>query len=314
MSTLVRPSSSEGGPPQTREIKRYNGTLLSRQEMSFDFGGARLDPKEDRELLVWIFNQFLYGEVTGIQVGHWLYRAPTLDAAHFLARQAMEELQHVDRFHEILEILAASPGAPHPAVRFLSTGMMGDDWTEHVCMEMALGEGLVLTVLYALIDTIEDPAICGILARAARQEERHVAFGEIETVERLQVQPGARRRLLGLSLFTLSAVDVLGRAARHRASSSHPVLKQLPDFVDHVRQTAELRLQRMGILKQPLRELSRFSRARLMLGAGGGHLARRLGAYLPWPRRRLLTNTYLLDPRLAPREANPRLVKGSESH
>ncbi len=32
--------------------------LLSREEMTFDFGDARLDPVRDRELLVWIFNQF----------------------------------------------------------------------------------------------------------------------------------------------------------------------------------------------------------------------------------------------------------------
>ena len=116
--------------------------------MTFDFGDARLDPVRDRELLVWIFNQFLYGEVTGIQVGHWLYRAPTLDAANFLARQAVEQLQHVDRFIEILGLLSARPGKSHAAVRFLSSGMMGDDWAEHVlprdgtrrrlCVERAL--------------------------------------------------------------------------------------------------------------------------------------------------------------------------------
>jgi len=41
--------------------------LLSREEMTFDFRGARLDPQRDRKLLAWVTNQFLYGEVTGIQ-------------------------------------------------------------------------------------------------------------------------------------------------------------------------------------------------------------------------------------------------------
>ncbi|TMB25791.1 MAG: ferritin-like domain-containing protein, partial [Deltaproteobacteria bacterium] len=41
--------------------------LLSRQEMTFDFGTARLSAERDRALLGWIVNQFLYGEVTGIQ-------------------------------------------------------------------------------------------------------------------------------------------------------------------------------------------------------------------------------------------------------
>ena len=61
--------------------------LLTRAEMSLDFRGERLDPARDREILRFIFNQFLYGEVTGIQVGHWLYDAPDLDVGA-LPRQA----------------------------------------------------------------------------------------------------------------------------------------------------------------------------------------------------------------------------------
>ena len=64
--------------------------LLTREEMTFDFGGAKLDPSSDRETIEWMLSQFLYGEMTGIQVGHWLYEAPDLDAAKFLARQAVE--------------------------------------------------------------------------------------------------------------------------------------------------------------------------------------------------------------------------------
>ena len=46
--------------------------LLSREEMTFNFRGARLHPDRDRRLLGWMTNQFLYGEVTGIQCGHCL--------------------------------------------------------------------------------------------------------------------------------------------------------------------------------------------------------------------------------------------------
>ena len=35
--------------------------LLSREEMTFDFTGARLEPERDRKLLAWVMNQFLYG-------------------------------------------------------------------------------------------------------------------------------------------------------------------------------------------------------------------------------------------------------------
>ena len=98
--------------------------LLARDEMSFDFQRETFDLQKDGELLAWIFNQFLYGEVTGIQCGHWLYNAPDLDAARFLAKQALEEFQHIDNFLHCLAILNAEPATPHPLVQFLATGMM----------------------------------------------------------------------------------------------------------------------------------------------------------------------------------------------
>src|SRR3954469_14171338 len=155
--------------------------LLSRQEMTFDFGGARLVASRDRQILGWIVNQFLYGEVTGIQCGHWLYDAPDLDAARFFSRQAVEEFQHVDNFLKILEMLGEPPAPAHRMVRFLTTGMMPASFEEHVCLEMALGEGFVLMALYGVIDTIDHEQIRAILQRAVKQEERHVDFGERRT-------------------------------------------------------------------------------------------------------------------------------------
>jgi hypothetical protein len=201
--------------------------LLSREEMTFDFGGARFEVERDRELLVWIFSQFLYGEVTGIQVGHWLYRAPTLDAANFLARQAVEELNHVDRFRDILRHLERAPLPAHRAVRFLSSGMMGDDWAEHVCLEMALGEGYVLAVLYALIDTSSTrrSAICG--ARRSRKSARR--FRRVGDDEGRQGEPAASRPSLGLALWSLLGVSALARAVE-KAEREHPVLRRFPEF------------------------------------------------------------------------------------
>src|SRR5437879_7120879 len=184
--------------------------LLSRQEMTFDFGGGRLLPDRDRALLGWIVNQFLYGEVTGIQCGHWLYQAPDLEAARFFSRQAVEEFQHVENFLRILEILGEGPAPAHRLVRFLSTGMMPATFEEHVCLEMALGEGFVLMALYGVIDTIDHEEIRGILSRAVKQEERHVDFGERRTMRALGERPSLRRRLLGLSLVSAWAVLRLG--------------------------------------------------------------------------------------------------------
>jgi hypothetical protein len=285
--------------------------LLSREEMTFDFGGARLEVERDREFLVWIFSQFLYGEVTGIQVGHWLYRAPTLDAANFLARQAVEELSHVDRFRDILGLLGEAPVPAHPAVRFLSSGMMGDDWAEHACLEMALGEGYVLSVLYALIDTVEHEEIRAILLRATRQEERHVAFGEAETAKAIAASPRLRRRLLGLALWSLLGVSALARAVDRKRAREHPVLRQFPSFLRHVRATTELRLERLGLLQAPVSSMAFPSRWSKMLASAAEHGVRRI-----WPSKRsLLTRTYLSDDRLRTRRsaADPGLRYRSRS-
>ena len=53
--------------------------LLTRDEIAFDFGGARLDPIADKEAIEWAIAQFLYGEMTGIQCGHWLYQGYQAD-------------------------------------------------------------------------------------------------------------------------------------------------------------------------------------------------------------------------------------------
>src|SRR4051812_38887475 len=187
--------------------------LISRQELRYDFGGAQfnLHAAADRELLAWIFNQFLYGEVTGIQCGHWLYRAPSLHAASFLAKQAGEELSHVRKILRILSLLGERPGEAHWAIKFLSTGMMGSNWGEHVALEMAIGEGLVLGVFYAMADTVGQPEIRKILEHATLEEERHVDFGERETLTWVHLYPRSKKLLLGLALVQVIALKALKR-------------------------------------------------------------------------------------------------------
>jgi hypothetical protein len=284
--------------------------LLTREEMTFDFGGARLDPQRDRKLLAWMMNQFLYGEVTGIQCGHWLYDAPDLDAARFFSRQAVEEFQHVDNFVRILELLGERPAAAHRMVRFLTSGMMPGSFEEHVCLEMAIGEGLVLMALYGVIDTIEHEEIRGILSRAVKQEERHVDFGERRTREAIEARPSLRRRLLGLSLVSLWGVRRLGGFMKTRLDPGHPVLSRLPEFLEFTVRCAETRLTRMGVLERPLAQMSALSKAAAIAAAYGSSLLRAPLRLLP---RRRLTDTYLRDPamkRVAPSDEEPiRLVR-----
>ncbi|HEU4613396.1 MAG TPA: ferritin-like domain-containing protein [Kofleriaceae bacterium] len=277
--------------------------LLTREEMTFDFGGAKLDPVRDRDLLEWMFNQFLYGEVTGIQVGHWLYDAPDLEAAKFLARQSLEEMQHVDNFLRIMTMLGCQPRPAHPAVRFLSTGMMGGSWAEHVALEMAQGEGFVLQAFYAVIDTLDHKPSVDILRRAVKQEERHVEFGEQQTMKAIESKPWLRRRLLGLSLVSMWGVRKLASYMEKKLGAEHEVLRHMPAFLAHANRCAEIRLRRIGVLDRPLSELSGSKRALLVAEAYGGKLVGGLGSLLatplrllPWFRKKRVTDTYLLDP------------------
>lgn len=299
--------------------------LLTRDEMTFDFAGAKLEPGRDRELLEWMFNQFLYGEVTGIQVGHWLYDAPDFEAAKFLARQSLEEMQHVDNFLRIMAMLGCRPRPAHAAVRFLATGMMGGSWPEHVALEMAQGEGFVLQAFYAVIDTLDHKPSVDILRRAVKQEERHVEFGEQQTAKAIEGKAWLRRRLLGLSLVSMWGVRRLARYMERRLTRGlpagdagargarqlpagdrapdHPVMKHLPAFLDHANACAELRLRRTGVLDRPLAELSGARRALLVAEAYGGKLLGGLVSLLTlplrilplWPRKKRLTDTYLRD-------------------
>lgn len=281
--------------------------LLSREEMAFDFGGKKLDPVRDKDVIVWAVQQFLYGEVTGIQIGHWLFNAPDLESARFLSRQAVEEFQHVGNFLRILEILGARPDKATGVVRFLATGLMGNDWAEHVSMEMALGEGLVLQAFYAMIETVDQEEITAILKRGVKQEERHVEFGERQTKKAIQGKPWLRRRLLGLSLVTLWGVARLEALMKRSLPMDHPALQQLPALVRHTVRVAELRLQRIGLVDRPLSSISAPRKLLYVLEAYagkllGGLLGFVLGVVL-FPLRMLgffrpkrLTDTYLDDP------------------
>jgi hypothetical protein len=264
------------------------GMLVSREEMRFDFGGAKFRLPEDQKLLGWIFDQFLYGEVTGIQCGHWLYRAPTLDAAAFFARQAVEELSHVRQFLKLYELLGVKPGPAHPVIRFLSTGAMGADYAEHVATEMAVGEGLVLMVFYALIDTLPDPAMIKLLEATTRQEERHVSFGEQQTRVLVERDPALADTLLGLNLVSIVALRRLMGYVTKKLGAEHPVLRQAPAFFEHALHTLDLRLQRMGVLKGPLASVGTGRRGWLMAKGYARHWTAGL-------RRspKLLTDTYL---------------------
>jgi len=267
--------------------------LLAREEMTFDFGGARFDLARDRDVLAWIFSQYLYGEVTGVQVGHWLEIAPDFDAAQFLARQANEEMAHVKLFLRILDSLGATPQPPHRALSFLATDFAGATFAEHCLLEMAVGEGFVLTAIYAFIDTLPEGEIRTLMSGLARQEEGHVNFGEEQTLKTLERRPGLAPHLLGLTLVAMLGVRAIARYTGKRYGD-HPVLKQMPAFLAHANDVTELRLRRLGVIDRPLASVGRGQRAALMSRATASRYSRALNPLRRKPAK--LTKTYLADP------------------
>ena len=267
--------------------------LLTRAEQTYDFGDARFDLDGDRDVLSWIFSQFLFGEVTGVQVGTWLAQAPDFEAAQFLARQANEEMAHVKLFLRILASLESEPMPPHRALRFLATDFAGGTYLEHCALEMALGEGFVLMAIYALIDTLPESETLRLLVGLSRQEEGHVSFGEDQTVRALQRDPASARHLLGLALVSFAALGRLGGWVR-RKYPTHPVLAQMPGFLGATLAASELRMRRIGVLGRPLAEVPTSEKATLAAAA----IARRYGrAVNPFRSRpQPLTDTYLADP------------------
>jgi len=154
----------------------------------------------------------------------------------------------------------------------------------------------VLMIFYALIDTIDDARVVRILEAAARQEARHVAFGERQTQALVAKDARIRDYLLGLNLTSLLAMKKLARYVEKRLGRDHEVLKLAPVFLERMTQVLELRLQRMGLLVGPLAELGGVRRAWLIVKAYLRHWGSKL-----LPRSKLLTDTYLEDPGLKSR-------------
>src|ERR1043165_6206868 len=196
-------------------------------------------------------------------------------------------MQHVEKFLRIMTMLGCQPKPAHPAVRFLSTGMMGGSWAEHVAPEMAQGEGFVLQAFYAVIDTLDHKPTVDILRRAVKQEERHVEFGEDQTKKAIEARPWLRRRLLGLALVSMWGVRKLAGYMEKKLPADHVVLKHLPAFLAHANSCAEIRLRRIGVLDRPLSEISGAKRAALVAEAYGGKALGGLGSLLMLPLRAL---------------------------
>lgn len=220
-------------------MQRESATLLDSMS-EYDFQGARFDltAEQDRAVLRFVLSQALFGEATGVYCGRSLYAAETLEAAQFYVKQARQELNHLTLFADIFRELSLTPEPAHWVIRVLAAH--NDYYPLKVLMEHALGEGMVLDIFRdVLLQTLPDddprvPAIKKKLRVICREEEEHVAWGEKETRRMLAARPRLKRAFYGLMELQLWLVPYAVRGLKQRAPT-HPVLKQLDGFVEHVR-------------------------------------------------------------------------------
>ena len=142
-----------------------------------DFGNSARFPFQDRELLGWVFSQFLYGEVTGIQVGHWIHHAPDLESARFLALQCSQELAHVRLVRRIFDRLETEPQPAH-----IHEGTCDDLNPEPAFPLQDVVDGRSETDLDITLDDLALSTYAVNVHKSAAESDLYVACGDITTV------------------------------------------------------------------------------------------------------------------------------------
>lgn len=262
------PMNEENGAPGSDQSSNVqDGFADVPVEEGFDFGGATfdLDSQRDREILRFIFSQALYGEATGVYCGKSLYAARSLEAAQFYVRQAKQELGHLKLFADIMRELDLEPTPGHWALRLLSSH--NNYYPLKVLMEHAIGEGMVLDVFKdVLMQTLPDtdPRVAAIkkkLRVICREEQEHVAWGEKETARLVKERPHLKRAFYGLVEMQLSVMPLLVKQFQE-GFEDHPVLKQLPAFIEHVRARVSAQGRKLGYM--PAQQPNRLEKASSM--------------------------------------------------
>jgi len=260
---------------------------------AFDFGGARfdLDQPLDREIIVFLLSQALFGEATGVYCGKSLYAAHSLEAARFYVRQARQELAHLELFADIFRQLGLQPTEPHWVVRLLASH--NNYYPFKALMEHAIGEGMVLDIFKdVLLQTLPDETESGkrILKQlrvVCAEEIEHVAWGEKEVRRLLAERPGLATPFWGVVELQLAVLPFLVRVIAARADG-HPVLRQVEPFAAHVRARVIAQSRALGFY--PEGPVSRWRR--------GAAMAAGLGLYVRSQFARshsVLDRTYLRE-------------------
>jgi hypothetical protein len=99
---------------------------------------------------------------------------------------------------------------------------------------------------------VDDPRVPPIkkkLQVICREEEEHVAWGEKETVRLLREKPYLKPAFFGLVEAQLSVMPLLAERFS-KGYEDHPVLRQLPAFIEHVRQRVYAQGRRLGYVPE----------------------------------------------------------------
>ena len=101
--------------------------------------------------------------------------------------------------------------------------------------------------------------------------------------------------------YARDAEELLARASwiAKRVDMSHPVMQQLPQYLDKIIQTTELRLMRMGMIDKPLAQMSRFAKFGAITRSLSWKFGRKFAFWKWFSRKPRLTDSYMSDPYLA---------------
>lgn len=199
----------------------------------------KLNPKDDNDLLAFIFARFIEGELTGLLEGKAILHAPSLHEADFLAQQIRDEIKHA-RMYQALYRTLGREGNPQRSSWLLTQIMApvsGKLWAEHSFLDKAVGERWVFSMMQFLIQSVDDTRTVKTLKLIAKDEETHIAFGEEQTKAYIAKSRWRRYYLWGLYLRVDYAMAIARRLlrARFKKQGLTKALKLLDLFFDEAR-------------------------------------------------------------------------------
>jgi hypothetical protein len=135
----------------------------------------------EAEWLKYTLSQILHGEQLGIIAASRLALSlPSIDAKLMAASQAVDEARHVDFFTRYLETKVGGSYPVPDSMRTLMESVAADPRWDIVflCGHVML-EGLGLAAFSLLRRTVHEPLLQSALRLIARDEARHIAFGQV---------------------------------------------------------------------------------------------------------------------------------------